>query len=115
MLKRLDMIIIYITNMERSHEWYQEVLGLTPLSQHGDFATLQVGDSRIGLHGGANTEPDLLNAGSMPVFQVEDYQQAKSALQSKGVQFVFENSTPTAAFGTMLDPDGNPLQIMQRL
>jgi hypothetical protein len=49
----------------------------------------------------------------MPVFKVKDYQAIKTALEVKGCEFVFENSTPASIFGTFTDPDGNPLQIMQ--
>jgi catechol 2,3-dioxygenase-like lactoylglutathione lyase family enzyme len=109
----LEMVIIFVTDMDQSVRWYQDVLGMSLVSRHGDFASLQVGDSRIALHGGANPEPDLQNAGSMPVFKVKDYQAIKTALEVKGCEFVFENSTPASIFGTFTDPDGNPLQIMQ--
>ena len=111
----LVMVIIFVTDMERSVQWYQDVLGMSLVSQYGDFANLQVGNNRIALHGGAKPQPDLRNVGSMPVFKVEDYPAAKEALEAKGCEFIFENSTPAAVFGTFTDPDGNPLQIMQSL
>lgn len=111
-IQGLEMVIIFVTDVEESVRWYQEVLGMSLVSVHGDFATLQAGESRIGLHGGANTQPDLRNAGSMPVFRVGAYTEAKARLEARGCAFVFENSTPVSRFGTFLDPDGNPLQIM---
>jgi len=111
-IQGLEMVIIFVTDLENSIRWYQEVLGMSLVSHFGDFATLQAGESRIGLHGGANTEPDLRNAGSMPVFRVEAYMEVKEMLEGRGCVFVFEDSTPVAHFGTFLDPDGNPLQIM---
>ena len=45
---------------------------------------------------------------------VADYPAAKQTLESRGCTFVFENESPNAIFGTILDPDGNALQIQQR-
>jgi catechol 2,3-dioxygenase-like lactoylglutathione lyase family enzyme len=112
-IERLEMVIIFVTDVEKSVQWYQDTLGMSLVSRHGDFATLKAGESRIALHGGAIPEADLRNAGSMPVFKVAAYAAAKKGLESKGCDFVFENSTPASIFGTFLDPDGNPLQIME--
>ena len=114
-VERLEMIIIFVTDIERSISWYEDVLEFSLVSHHGDFAALQAGDSRVGLHGGANPEPELRNAGTMPVFKVKAYTEAKATLEARGCDFIFENSTPVARFGTFLDPDGNPLQIMETL
>jgi catechol 2,3-dioxygenase-like lactoylglutathione lyase family enzyme len=112
-IERLEMVVIFVTDVEKSIQWYLDTLGMSLVSRHGDFATLQAGESRIALHGGANPEADLRNAGSLPVFKVQAYESAKEDLASKGCDFVFENSTPVSIFGTFLDPDGNPLQIME--
>ena len=112
-IKRLEMVIIFVSDVEHSISWYQDTLGMSLLSHHGDFAALRAGESQIGLHGGANTGIDLRNAGTMPVFQVSDYQMARDKLVSRGCEFIFEDSAGESQFGTFLDPDGNPLQIMQ--
>ena len=112
-IKRLEMVIVFVSDVKDSIRWYQDTLGMSLLSHHGDFAILRAGESQIGLHGGANTGVDLRNAGTMPVFQVLDYQQARDALVSRGCEFIFEDRAGESQFGTFLDPDGNPLQIMQ--
>ena len=112
-IERVQMVIIFVIDVEHSVRWYQEVLGMRLLAHRGDFATVSAGASQIGLHGGANPGVDLRNAGAMPVFQVPDYQTARDELAARGCAFIFEDSAGETQFGTFLDPDGNPLQISQ--
>ena len=111
-IERLQMVIIFVADVEESVRWYEDVLEMTLLSHHGEFATLRAGESQIGLHGGAGPGAEPRNVGAMPVFKVEAYEAAKATLEARGCQFVFEDSTPVSRFGTFLDPDGNQLQIM---
>lgn len=112
-IKQLEMVILFVSDVNASVTWYQTVLGLTVVAQHGDFASLQAGDSRVALHGGLEQPAGAREQTTMPVFAVADYEAAKQQLEALGCHFYFENSTPAAQFGSFLDPDGNPLQIMQ--
>lgn len=114
MISSLDSIIIYVSDLDRSINWYQETLGLKIAAQHGHFATFQLGGVRLSLHA-ADLSPDAKRADtSMPVFLVEDYKSTIESMEKKGVNFIYENQIPTARFGTFLDPDGNPIQIIER-
>lgn len=111
----MSMVIIYVSDVKRSQDWYERVLGLDRVSDFGNFAVMKAGDFRVGLHAGENSPGKQGNRRTMPVFAVQDYAGAKSALQAMGCEFFFENETPANRFGTFSDPDGNAVQIMQAL
>lgn len=114
MIQKLDSIIVYVSDVERSIIWYQDVLGLELTAKHGHFAVFQLGSVRISLHG-AELDPNVTRGNSsMPVFLIDSYESYKEDLENKEITFVYENEIPNARFGTFLDPDGNPLQIIER-
>lgn len=111
----VDMVLVMVTDTARSVAWYRDVLELPVRFHHGDFAILETGDIPLALHGGAEAGAGAPQGrGTIAVLRVEDYAEAKATLESRGCTFVFENETPQARFGTLLDPDGNPLQILSR-
>lgn len=114
LIQGLDMILIMVTDMQRSVAWYRDVLEFPVRMQHGDFAVLDAGGTPLGLHGGAEPLPTTGNQGTLATFRVADYAAAKALLESRGCHFTFENSQGTSTFGTFLDPDGTPIQIIQR-
>ncbi|RIL09293.1 glyoxalase [bacterium] len=114
LIQRVDSVLIFATDVARSVAWYRDVLGLPVRMHHGDFAVLDAGGVTLALHGGLDAPPDPRAAQTMPVLGVADYAAAKAQLEARGCTFTFENQTPGAVFGTFSDPDGNPLQIIQR-
>ncbi len=113
LVQGVDMVMVMVSDFERSLAWYQEKLELPLRARHGDFAYLDTGGAPLALHGGANSEA-VSDARTTPVLRVADYAAAKATLEERGCAFVFENTTPAAVFGTVLDPDGNPIQILER-
>ncbi len=111
-LNGISMVLIFVTDVADSAKWYQATLELPVLYKNEGFASLSVGDQRLGLHFGGSS---VAKTGSTPVFEVHDYPAAKATLESRGCEFSFENETPNAIFGSFQDPDGNSLQIMQDL
>ena len=110
MLAGISMVLIYVTDVAESAKWYAATFELPVLYQDEGFASLGVGDQRLGLHTGGSSEA---KSGSTRVFKVDDYPASKASLESRGCEFYFENETPNAVFGSFRDPDGNALQIMQ--
>jgi len=114
-----DSTLIFVTDVARSVAWYRDVLELPVRHHHGDFALLDTGNIPLALHGGAGTGDAGVpgaprDRGTMAVLRVADYAAAKATLEARGCRFTFENQTPHAVFGTFSDPDGNPLQIIER-
>ena len=97
--------------LRESAKWYEATLDLPVLYQDDGFASLGIGDQRLGLHSGSS---GAVKAGRYSgLFKVNDYVAGKATLESRGCEFYFENETPNAVFGSFKDPDGNALQIMQ--
>lgn len=111
MIEGQVMTLLFVSDVERAAQWYQDVLGMALRTRHGDFATLEAGGAVLGLHGGAAPGGAPREDGTIPVLRVADYGEAKTTLEARGCAFTFENQTPAARFGTFHDPDGNPLQI----
>lgn len=115
MIRTLDMVMLFASDVDRAVAWYTDVLGLTLRSRHGDFAVFDTGGTPIALHGGAEPSAGAArSAGATPVLRVDDYAAAKAALEAKGCVFTFENATPQAVFGSFDDSEGNALQIIER-
>ena len=102
------MVLICVSDVAESVKWYQETLELPVLYQDQGFASLGIGNQRLGLHAGEVAGAS--DAQTSPVFEVEAYSETKAKLESRGCEFYFENET---IFGSFKDPDGNSLQIMQ--
>jgi catechol 2,3-dioxygenase-like lactoylglutathione lyase family enzyme len=114
LVQRIDTVLIFVTDMDRSLAWYRDVLELPVQSRHGDFAVLGTGGVPLALHGGAEPCQVGTNHGALVSFQVADYAAAKATLEARGCHFIFENEAGGTVFGTFLDPDGTPIQIVQR-
>ncbi len=114
LIQGVDMVLVMVSDFERSLRWYQEVLELPLRARYGEFAYLETGGVPLALHGGAS-EGATAGSSVLPVLLVDDYASAKSKLEERGASFTFENTTPAARFGTFHDPDGNGLQILERL
>ncbi len=111
----IPMVLIYVSDVKASVEWYQQIFDLPVLYQDDSFATLQVGAQRLALHGSSTAGEGDRHSGGMPVFEVSDYAETRATLEDRGCEFYFENQTPNAIFASFTDPDGNALQIMQSL
>jgi catechol 2,3-dioxygenase-like lactoylglutathione lyase family enzyme len=92
--------------------FYGGTLGLSLLARYGnEWAELDAGPIRLGLHGAEGGVP----AAGTVVFRVEDLDEARWALQQRGVVFDgHESEVPgVARFTTFHDPDGNLLQLIE--
>jgi catechol 2,3-dioxygenase-like lactoylglutathione lyase family enzyme len=115
LIKAIDSVIVYVSNLEKSVPWYREVLELPLRSQLDHFAVFDLGDTTLALHLEQVSPGSKSSPASMPVLLVDSFMGAKSTLEARGCEFVYENHLPHANFGTFLDPDRNPIQIIERL
>jgi catechol 2,3-dioxygenase-like lactoylglutathione lyase family enzyme len=112
-----DFLIIGSTDVDRSVKFYDEVLGLERGKQWGNMPghEFETGNLTIaviqsdafGLEFKPNTNP--------LEFRVEDFDAAKSELESKGVEFRGETIDSGVCYQAFFqDPDGNALGIHHR-
>jgi catechol 2,3-dioxygenase-like lactoylglutathione lyase family enzyme len=112
-----DFLIIGSTDIDRSVKFYDEVLGLEKGKQWGKMPAheFETGNLTIavmqsdafGLEFKPNTHP--------LEFRVEDFDAAKSELESKGVEFQGDTIDSGVCYQAFFqDPDGNVLGIHHR-
>ena len=112
-----DFLIIGSTDVERSVKFYEEVLGLERGKQWGNMPGYEfetgnltiavIQSDAFGLEFKPNTNP--------LEFRVEDFDAAKSELESKGVEFRGDTIDSGVCYQAFFpDPDGNLLGIHHR-
>lgn len=100
------MVIVYVSDMERSFEFYQRKLGLTPRSlEINEFWNeFHTANSVIALHSGGGEKPAGAPAISLIV---ENLESAREECNSRGCGFgAIENPHPGVSFCHTTDPDG---------
>lgn len=114
-LSSIGQIARFVSNIERSVDWYRDVLGLTHLFTHGDLAFFDCDGTRLFLNIGD------VKANSIIYFNVDDIHLTYRTMTEQGVEAV---SAPhmihTHEDGTeewmafFNDPDGQPLGLMSK-
>ncbi len=111
-LSRIGIIMLSVTDVARSVEFYRDRLGLTVAFAAGEFALLDAGGTTLALRGVARLAP-AEDVRTELVFQVDDVTDAHRALTARGVAFRVE---PRVVSGDdfaadFRDPDGHVLSI----
>jgi catechol 2,3-dioxygenase-like lactoylglutathione lyase family enzyme len=122
MITGLKMVVLPVTDWERTRQWYMQVLGFeavyeSPEDNWGEYSTGE-GAANLGLWGlPKGYEPikgdTMTRVAPQPYFQVEDLDKAVDELSMKGVEFeqVFsDDEFKTARFR---DPEGHVLYLYQ--
>jgi catechol 2,3-dioxygenase-like lactoylglutathione lyase family enzyme len=114
LIRKVDVVGIPSTDIERSRKFYVDTLGLRP----DDNARYEfwVGDTCFAIWTpawyGVEYQPQ---ANSIVLLQVDDVPAARAELESRGVQFEGETfDTGVCHMANFTDPDGNPLTLHKR-
>jgi len=102
--------------MDRAVATYRDVLGLPLARRDGDnWAEFEAGAARFALHGVVESHP-VQPGGATAVFEVADVDEARRALEERGVEFGHSADIQGyARYATFQDPDGNTVQLIQYL
>ncbi|MBO0887894.1 VOC family protein [Candidatus Bathyarchaeota archaeon] len=124
MFKQADYVIIGVSDMARSVNFYHNILGLPLKFETKEWSEFDTGKTIIALHPAAKgakpvTGSESILPGSCSIgFVTSDIESSFRQLQSKGVSFV---QPPVSREGegiklaVFLDPDGLALSISQAL
>lgn len=113
-LSKVSVVILAVTDLNRSVEFYRDRLGLKLTSTNEDFAFFDGGGFSIALRGG-RPKSELADLTSVEIaFAVEHVKAAHQSLKAQGVEFKRE---PRVITGTtwatdFRDPDGHVLSIV---
>ncbi len=112
MLGRVEHVWFWVSDMDRAISFYTDALGLGLVRRHGDeWAELDAVSVRLALHAGANDERP---PGGTVVFEVEDLDEARFAMELRGVLFgELGEADGLARFVSFTDPDGNRMQLIE--
>ena len=113
MLGSVEQVWFWVSDMDRAIAFYADAIGLELVRRHGDeWVELEAGAVRLALHGGANDERA---PGGTVVFEVEDLDAARFAMELQGVVFDEHvgEAEGLARFVSFTDPDGNRMQLIE--
>lgn len=120
MFRRIDTVIVRVSELQRSSSWYQEVLRLTPVYEDpGErLVVLSTPDggsiTLLELRPGESLAPSTA-ATPYPIFAVDDAAEVHEALQAHGVGPDPVGEGTGVRFVGFRDPDGNRLEACEIL
>ncbi len=117
MLTGIHSVVIWTEDVNRLLPFYRDVLGLKPQMENEGFVAFEASSGAahaLGAHSevkGRARDPYRM----MVDLQVDDCQAEYERLSKQGVEFVRAPSKENdgAIIATLLDPDGNVLQLFQ--
>jgi len=112
MVRKLGTVMVAVTDLDRSIEFYRDVLGLE-VEKHSDhWAQADVGGTNLGLHVAEDVHPTEQSFAL--IFDVDDVDEICRTVSERGVETADEpHDEPYGRIATLRDPDGYPVQILQ--
>jgi len=117
MITSVNGVIIWTDDLNRLKDFYCNVLGLNPHSVRPNFISFKWGEVRLGLGAhqevvGQTKDPYRVTVN----FHVDDIHSVHQSLVKRRVEFIRppEKEHWGGWVATLLDPDGNLLQILQQ-
>lgn len=117
----VDFVTVPTQDLDRARDFYENVLGLEASSVWGSDqrptvgAEFETGGVTLALLDTAKVGIDFRPSSTPIALRVDDVEAARSELESRGVTFVADTSTPASANQAFFkDPDGNSLGLHHR-
>jgi catechol 2,3-dioxygenase-like lactoylglutathione lyase family enzyme len=118
MFNKLDYVMVIVSDMNRSVEFYRDKLGIPLNFQSPDWTEFQTEGTKLALHGRGTAEPATKTASCSFGFNVANLDQTFADLSSKGVQFVMPPKVQEGEgikLAVCVDPDGLPISFAESL
>jgi len=120
LFKRVDYVMVTVSDMARSVQFYRDTLGIPLRFESPYWTEFDTGDTVLALHGGGKptTQSSESLAGTASIgFYVENLIQRYDELREKGVRFSLpptDRDDEGIKLAVCLDPDGLPISIAER-
>lgn len=118
-LQKLDYVIVYVSDMQRSTAFYRDVLGLPLKFTSPGWTEFNTGATTVALHmtSGATSPQQRPPAGQAQLgFMVDDLQSVYEALKAQNVPFSLppQKQASGITLAVLNDPDGLGITLQQR-
>jgi lactoylglutathione lyase len=112
-MKSVWSITLYVSNLERSKQFYEEVLGLDKKYEYSTYVGFECGGVEIGLI--PKEKLEISRDAPSIQFLVDNVDQAYKTISSKGAEFTLEpHDEPWGGRQARFeDPDGNILELTE--
>ena len=120
MFNHIDYVMVMVSDMSRSVQFYRDKLGLRPRFESPEWTEFETGTTVLALHGGG--KPATIShdpkAGTASIgFYVDNLDDKFNELKEKGVTFIMpptDRAEERIKLAVCLDPDGLPISIAER-
>jgi predicted enzyme related to lactoylglutathione lyase len=116
-IKGTDFVSYEVSDLDRSVEFYRDMLGLKLLRRNDEFswAEFDLVQTTLALYAPGKPEGRAPMQSGMLYIAVDSVQNAVEHLLARGVQVVFGPvDTPVCEMAGLLDPDGNRVGLHHR-
>lgn len=113
MLNKLGLVMVVVSDMDRSVAFYRDVLGLKLKYQTPGWSELDMDGVELGLHISSPTLEVNPKAGVQIGFYVDDIAQELADLRSRGATVLHESDEQFGKLAVVADPDGYGVQLCQ--
>jgi catechol 2,3-dioxygenase-like lactoylglutathione lyase family enzyme len=117
MIKRIEQVFLFVSDLNKSVSFYNELLGLPIVASENDWVTFEIDDQTLTLQKCAGEFTAHLNSPRNVQFalEVDDLDSFYVNLEGKGVPFFMEPTDQSwgGRLAQLLDPDGNILQLIE--
>ena len=117
----VDYVMVMVSNMKRSVNFYRDLLGLPLESESPEWAEFKTGKTVLALHGGGKPTSHTgdATAGTASIgFYVENLDEKFNELKRRGVVFSMLPSRREGEgikLAVCIDPDGLPISIAEQI
>ncbi len=116
-LKNTITIAMSVKDRHASAKWYQDMLGFEVMYHADEAGWSELATKTEGVTLGLGEQMEVQPGNSLPVFGIDDIEDARAKLEGAGVKFdgptdTIEGMVSTATF---YDPDGNAMMLAQDL
>ncbi len=117
MFDKFEIVMIVVSDMDRSVRFYRDVLGLKLKIQSPGFSEFDVGSVALGLHpeGEHLKAQDADKSGASFGFATKNMEATVRTLKERGVRFIMEpRDEGFGILAVFADPDGYNIQLVQK-
>lgn len=116
MIKEIGFTIYAVTDIKKSKDFYENMLGLTVSPEYVDsqsWVEYNIGPGTFAIGQSPNWKPS--EDGAVIAFEVDDFDKTIVDLKSKNMSFFMEPAMyPTCSMAVIKDPDNNKILIHKR-